>query len=400
MQYSYRAADSSGKVESGWEEAETKEQLISKLKAQGKFLLEIKEKPLLFSVQFNRKHLSRQERLAFTQQLASLLAAGVPIEKALGILSRLKFSPQMSNLVIQLRRSLQEGLSFTVALERFPENFPPLFINMVRAGEAGGILPQVLKRLAQYLEEEIALIRFVIGSLFYPVILVAASLGAILFYVGIVIPQFKTIFQDMGSEIPFITRMVMIFGEGLVSFWPVYLSVIIIAAGWWLKELSTEEGRTRIDRLKLKLPLAGSVIQKIAISKMALALSLLYESGVSLLASLNIASEIMGNKYLAKSLKEVEFEVRQGNSLSGSLDAKKVFPILAVEMIGVGEESGNLGLMLRQVAKTYDDEVKYALSIFMSVIEPLLILVMVGVIAILAVAILLPVININNQISQ
>ncbi len=401
MQFSYRAADSTGKIISGSAEAESREQLIAKLKVEGRYLLDVKVKPpgLSLTAPFGRARFSQQERLTFTQQLAGLLTAGIPLEKALGILSKLKIGHQTGEIISQLRKSLQEGLSITNALERFPKYFPPLFISMVKAGEAGGILPQVLMRLAQYQEEEIGLRRYIIGSLFYPLILVFTSLAAILFFVIMVIPQFKTIFQDMGSELPLITRFVMIFGEIILTGWPVFLLIALLVIGWWIKEKSTPEGRIRLDRLKLKLPLLGTILQKMAMAKMTLALSLLFESGISLLASLNIAGEIMGNSFMAKALNEIEAEVKRGHSLSVSMASKQVFPVMAVEMIGVGEESGSLGPMLRQVAKTYEDEVKHSLSIFMTILEPLLILVMVGVIAILAVAILLPVININSQIN-
>jgi general secretion pathway protein F len=398
LQFSYRSATVQGKIELGREEAESKEQLISRLKAQGKFPLEIKEYQELWSFKLNRSRFSRQERLTFTQQLAGLLEAGIPLERALGILSKLKFSPNIGDTVIQLRRSLQEGLSFTAALERFPAFFPDIYVNMVRAGEAGGILPQVLTRLAQYLEEEINLRRFIYGSLFYPSILVVSCLIAILFYVAVVVPQFKSIFQDM--ELPVITQVVIIFGDSIKNYWWVLLILIFCAIGWWLKEVSTAEGRLRVDTVKLKIPLLGSILQKIAVSKMAFALSLLSGSGVSLLTGLGIAGKIMGNECLAQALKKVEQEVKQGNTVSKSMAAQKVFPVLAVEMIGVGEESGNLAVMLDQVATAYDGDVKHSLSIFMTAFEPILIFVMVGIIGILAAAILLPVMNMNSQLNS
>jgi general secretion pathway protein F len=400
VQFSYRVANLQGKIELGREEAESKEQLLSKLKAQGKFPLEIKESKELLSFKLNRSRFSRQERLTFTQQLAGLLEAGIPLERSLGILSKLKFSPNIGDTVIQLRRSLQEGLSFTAALERFPDFFPDIYVNMVRAGEAGGILPQVLKRLAQYLEEEISLRRFITGSLFYPMILAVSSLAAILFYVAVVIPKFKSIFQGMDAELPMITKAVVFFGESLNNYWWLLLIIIFGAVGWWMKELSTYEGRLRVDRLKLKIPLIGSILQKIAISKMAFALSLLSGSGVSLLNSLSIAGKIMGNECLALALKNVEQEVKQGSTVAKGMAAQGVFPVLAVEMIGVGEESGNLATMLDQVAAAYDGDVKHSLSIFMALFEPILIFVMVGVIGILAVSILLPVINMNTQMNS
>lgn len=398
MQFSYRIANAQGKIELGREEAESKEQLISRFKAQGKFPLEIKEYKELLSFKINRSRFSKQERLTFTQQLAGLLEAGIPLERALGILGKLKFSPNIGDTVNQLRRSLQEGLSFTAALERFPAFFPDIYINMVRAGEAGGILPQVLKRLAQYLEEEINLRRFITGSLFYPAILVVSCLSAILFYVAVVVPQFKSIFQDM--ELPLITKVVVFFGESINNYWWVLILLICAVVGWWMKEVSTAEGRLRVDTLKLKIPLLGSILQKIAVSKMAFALSLLSGSGVSLLTSLGIAGKIMGNECLAQALIKVEQEVKQGNTVSKGMAAQGVFPVLAVEMIGVGEESGNLGVMLDQVASAYDGDVKHSLSLFMTAFEPILIFVMVGIIGMLAAAILLPVINMNSQMNS
>ncbi len=397
MQFQYKAADTTGKIEFGREEAESKELLISHLKAQGKFLLEIKEAPEIFSLQKQRMRFSRQERLTFTQQLAGLLEAGIPLERALGILSKLKFSPNIGNTVVQLRRSLQEGLSFTMALERFPDFFPEFYVNMVRAGEAGGILPEVLKRLAKYLEEEISLRRFIVSSLFYPMILAVSSLAAILFYVAVVIPKFQSVFQGMDTDLPAVTKAVMIFGECLDNYWWLALLVIGAAVVWWLKEANTPGGKLRIDTVKLKIPWIGPILEKIAITKMAFSLSLLYSSGVSLLNGLAIAGKIMGNACLNQALKKVEEEVKQGNTLAKGMAAQGVFPVLAVEMIGVGEESGNLGTMLEQVATSYDNDVKHSLSIFMSLFEPLLIFLMVGVIGILAVAILLPVINMNSQ---
>ncbi|HBF37891.1 MAG TPA: hypothetical protein DDW50_11275 [Firmicutes bacterium] len=400
MLFSYKAANTSGHIELGRIDAESKEQLIFQLKAQGKFPLEIKEAAELLPFKLNRSRFSRQERLTFTQQLAGLLGAGIPLERALGILSKLKFSPNIGNVVVQLRRSLQEGLPFTAALERFPDFFPDLYINMVQAGEAGGILPQVLKRLAQYLEEEIQLRRFIIGSLFYPIILMVSSLGAVLFYVAVVIPKFQAVFEGMDTELPLVTRAVMVFGECVNNYW--WLALLFIGGFlvWWFKEAATPKGKMRIDRLKLKIPWVGPILEKLAIVKMAFALSLLSGSGVSLLDGLTIAGKIMGNDWLACAIQKVAQEVKQGNTVAQSMAAQKVFPVLAVEMIGVGEESGNLATMLEQVAATYDGEVKHSLSIFMSVFEPLLIFVMVGVIGILAVSILLPVINMNSQMNS
>lgn len=400
MQFSYKVADAQGKIEIGRCDAESREQLIQKLKSQGKFPLEVKvETKLAGSVPLKGKGITRQQRLILTQQLAGLLGAGISIERALTILSRLAGDDKVTSLVQELRRLLQEGHSFTSALEQYPQHFPALFISMVRAGEAGGILPEVLKRLASFQEEEIALQRFVVSSLTYPAMIAVACVCSLIYFVGDVIPKFQDILEGMGSELPFITKLVMTAGNGFKSYWWVLAALVGLLVFWLLSQMATPEGRLRIDSAKLKFPLIGDILQKVAVSKMALALSLLTGSGVPLLAGLNITSEIMGNAVLARALREVEREVKTGNSLVNSMHAQKVFPVMAVEMIGVGEESGNINGMLEQVAKTYDNDVKNSIGVFMSTFEPMLILTMVGVIAILALAVLLPLVNLNSQIN-
>lgn len=399
MEYRYRTADALGRIETGTAQAESKEQLIQKLRAEGRYLLEIREQTAA-DARLKFRRIRVQERLNFTQQLAGLLNAGITLERALAILNELEFGREWDNVLRQLRRSLEAGLSFTAALEKFPEYFPPLFINMVRAGEAGGILPGVLERLARYQEDELHLRRFISSSLVYPAFVLAASILALVFFVIVVIPSFQQIFESMDAELPFLTRMVLVCGRLLMKFWWVLLLGAAGAAAWLFKFIATPEGRLRFDRFKLRLPLLGVVLQKIATARMTLALSQLVTSGVPLLDSIEIASRVMENEYLGRALREVGTKVRQGNTLAGSLAGQGVFPVLAVKMIGVGEESGNLGPMLERVSRTYDGEVRHSMGIFLSVFEPLLIVLLVGVIAVLAVSILMPILNINSRISS
>jgi type II secretory pathway component PulF len=397
MQFVYKVSDSRGRITQGSETADSREQLIAKLKAEGKYLLEIKSVGKL-AKPYRGKTISQQDRLVFTQQLAGLLAAGISIERALTILSRLVSGAQLTGLVNELNRFLQEGHSFSAALENFPRFFPPIYVSMVRAGEAGGVLPEVLHQLAKYQEDEVALKRFLVSSLTYPAIVVGASILAVIYFVGEVIPKFQEIFDDIGGEMPAITKSVMMVGRAFRDGWWIGAAFIVFGVIWLGKELATVEGRLRVDRFKLKLPLIGDLICKTAVAKMTLCLSLLVHSGVSLLAGIRITADIMNNAVLTRALREVENDVKTGHSLTKSMKAQKVFPVMAVEMIGVGEESGNLHEMLGRVAKTYENEVKNTLGIFLSLFEPMLILGMVGIIAVLAVAILLPVVNLNSQL--
>lgn len=397
MQFSYKAVDTQGKMESGKATADSRDQLFNLLKAQGKIPLEVKN-DLRLAVNLPSRKFSRQERLNFTQQLAGLLAAGISLERALAILVRLSSGTATVSLISKLNQSIHEGLSFTAALEAFPQEFSTIYISMVRAGEAGGVLPEVLKRLAQYLEEEIALRRFIISSLIYPALIVTSSIAALIFFVSDVIPKFQDIFEGIGSELPLITRVVMFAGNSLTRYGWVVALLIAFGLIWFGKDVATPEGKLRFDRIKLRLPLIGEIQQKMVVAKMAMAMSLLDRSGVPLLNGLQISADIVGNAIFTRALRVVEQEVKAGYTLAQSMANQKVFPLLAIEMIGVGEESGNLSEMLGQVAKTYEAEIKNALGIFLAVFEPVLILLMVGVIAILAVAVLLPIVNLNSQI--
>lgn len=403
MQFQYQVADSKGAIERGSVEADSKEQLITKLKSQGKYPLEIKEIATFTSLSLKIKisstdKLSDNERLSFTQQIAGLLSARIPLERALATLTRLKFGSKMDEIVGQLRRLLQEGHSFSSALEKFSDYFPPIYISMVKIGEAGGVLPEVMSRLAQSQEEEINFKRYLVSSLFYPMIVMTLSMCSIVFFVAVVIPQFQSVFTDMDLELPLITKLVMFFGQLMINFW--FVPVIAIAGFvfWWIRESATPKGKYRVDQLKLKIPMMGKLFEKIATQKMAQSLSLLIGSGVSLLESLVIASDIIGNEVFGSALRETERRVRQGNTLANSLASFSVFPLMAMEMIAVGEEGGNLEYMLEQVNRIYSNEVKHDLGMLLAIAEPLITVLLVMVIAVLAIAIMLPVLSMNSQI--
>ncbi len=397
MEFIYKAANGSGLIETGRSEALSEEQLASILKAKGLFPVEIKAASGPGFTLF-KKGFSKKERLTVTRQLAGLLNAGIGLEKALAIINRLSFGREMNEIIGQLHRLLQEGHSFTTALEKYPQHFNKMYVSMVKAGEAGGILPQVLNRLIRYQEEELNLRNFIISSLVYPTILGVACIGVLLLFVVVIIPTFEPIFAEMSNDLPFLTKMVIFIGKGLQYFWWLLLLFAVGFGVWFWRWVRTKDGRLKFDGLKLRLPLLGNVLTKIAVSRMCLSLSMLCGSGVPLLTALTIAGDVSGNLELNKALGEVIQEVKQGSTLVASLGNKKIFPVLAVEMIGVGEESGNLEGMLDQASNTYDTEVKQTLSMFMAVFEPLLILAMVGVIGILAIGILVPIFNLNSQI--
>lgn len=352
MQFSYTAADANGQIESGREEAASSEQLIAILKSRGKYPLEIKS-DVPWVAQFTPKRFSSRQRLSFTQQLGGLLNAGVSLEKSLAILSRLVAGSESGEIIQQINRHIQEGHSFTAALEKFPNYFPPLYVHLIQAGESGGILPEILVRLTGYQEEERDLKNFIVSSLIYPAILCIATVATLIFYVVMVIPKFETIFAEMDSKLPLITQIVMFIGLGLKNFWWILPLALGIGAVLFYKSYTTFQGRLKYDGWLLRLPFIGPILQKIAVSRMSMALNMLCISGIPLLSALGLAADVSGNLAVGEALRKVIEEVKAGNTLMQSMAGQKVFPILALEMIGVGEESGNLGEMLGQVAKTY-----------------------------------------------
>lgn len=397
MKFSYKAANKSGLLETGQIEAASREQLVLMLKSKSLFPVEIKTASDS-SLSFFTKRFSRKERLTFTRQLAGLLSSGIGLEKALAIINRLSSGKEANEIISKLERLIQEGHSFTAALEKFPRHFTPLYISMVKAGEAGGLLPQVLTRLIRYQEEGLNLRNFIISSLIYPIILALSNVGVLLMYMFVVVPKFLPIFAELDNDLPFITEMVIFFGTALQNFWWLFLLIIVGLVVWFWQWVSSDKGRLKFDGYKLRAPLFGNILNKIAISRMSLSLSMLCGSGVPLITALSISGAVSGNLELERAVGEVIGEVKQGSSLVASMSKKAIFPILAVEMIGVGEESGNLEEMLDQVSAAYENEVKQSLGIFLAIFEPLLILSMVGVIAILAIGILVPIFNLNSQI--
>ncbi len=396
MQFSYKVADAAGRIETGREEAASREELAAALKARGKVPLEIKGESR-FTSQIKFYRFSAKERLYFTRQLSSLLNSGISLEKALAIIHRLLRPSDFQDVLGQIYQLILEGHSFSNALERYPRYFPGVYVNLIRAGESGGILQKITGRLAEYEEEQVNLKNFIVSSLIYPMILAGATVFVLLLYVGVVIPKFQTIFAEMESGLPLVTQIVMVVGRFFQYGWwvlPLLFMGMVIAFRQWT---GSPEGRLRWDQLKLRIPYVGGILLKIAVARVSMTLSMLCTSGVPLLSGLTMAAEVSGNQAVSLGLEAAVTGIRQGGSLVKSLADQKIFPVLALEMIGVGEESGNLGEMLAQVGKTYEAEVKQSLGLFLSVFEPVLILIMVTVIGILAAAILLPIMDLNSQ---
>jgi general secretion pathway protein F len=401
--FQYRAADHAGKVIEGIMEAEAEQGVISRLHEMGCIPLRIavpgdrrigpaeQRLPL-----FTRRKVSQQQLLQFTQELSTLLAAGLPIDRSLSLLGNLIEGEEFATTLRNLLEAVRAGKSLAASMAEHPEVFPKLYTNMIRAGEAGGILESVLRYLADYLEGTLALREDIKSALIYPMILATAAGGSLVVLFLYVIPRFSAIFKDVGKALPWITKAVIGFSQALAQYgWMVLLLIIIALAGgiyYW----RTPEGRAEWDRLSLRVWLLGDLVRKFETARFARTLSALLKGGVPLLEALGTVQGVVGNRLLARAISQVQVRVREGKGMARPLSESGLFPPLALNMIAVGEETGKLEGMLAEVAGFYDQEVKRTTKRLTSLLEPILILAMGLVIGVVVVSMLLAIFSIND----
>src|SRR5919197_6748228 len=401
--FQYRAADHAGKVIEGIMEAEAEQGVISRLHEMGCIPLRIavpgdrrigpaeQRLPL-----FTRRKVSQQQLLQFTQELSTLLAAGLPIDRSLSLLGNLIEGEEFATTLRNLLEAVRSGKSLAASMAEHPEAFPKLYVNMIRAGEAGGILEGVLGYLPKYLEGTLALREDTKSALIYPMILATAAGVSLVVLFLYVIPRFSAIFKDVGKALPWITKAVIGFSQALAQYgWMVLLLIIIALAGgiyYW----RTPEGRAEWDRLCIRIWLLGDLVRKFETARFARTLSALLKGGVPLLEALGTVQGVVGNRLLARAIGQVQVRVREGKGMSRPLGESGLFPPLALNMIGVGEETGKLESMLNEIAEHYDQEVKRTTKRLTAILEPALILGMGLVIGVVVISMLLAIFSIND----
>jgi type II secretory pathway component PulF len=419
--YAYKAKNGTGEVVSGTLIADTEQAAVSTLDHMQLYPLQLEarseqvaepaaaeadraagEKALAAAAPAPEAHAPRRRRVRtsdtarFSRQLADLLRAGVNLNRALGTLTRQTATPALVAVIEEVRSDVSGGMTFADALRKHPAVFQPLFVNMVRAGEAGGFLEDVLHRAAQFAEKELELRGRITSALIYPTLLVSVAFLAILYFVFIFIPNFTTIFRDLGGELPLLTKAMIGVSHFASRYWWAFLggSTFVLFAIWRI--LGTPRGRYACDRLRLHLPLLGDVIQKTAIARFTRTLGTLLKSGVPILTAIEIAQDALGNEVLKLAAAEAAMAVKEGRSLADPLGRSAYFPPVVVDMIAVGEESGNLDEVLAHVADAYDREVDRAVRIFVSLLEPALLIVMAAIVGTIVVSMLLPIYSLQG----
>ena len=400
--YRYEAVDAAGEVLRDQLEAASPEAAIERLRDQGLLPLSVAEtkggllrgglgQPL-FS---KRRALSQKIIMLLTQQLSSLLNAGMPLDRALTILIGVIDDEQSKALLERVQEKVRGGSTLADALEA-QGAFSRFYLNMIRAGEAGGALEVVLKRLTEFLERSQALRETVTSALIYPLILLSVSALSVIVLLTFVVPQFQRLFADAGKALPLATQIVIAVGDGFRHYWWAGGVAILLLTAAMRQQLSQPESRIRWDRWFLRLPLFGDLIAKVETARLSRTLGTLLGNGVSLLNALTIVRETLSNRVLAGALGEVAEHVKTGRGLADPLLESGDFPKLAVQMIRVGEETGQLQEMLLQVADTYDGEVQTAVKRLLTLLEPALILGLGVIIAGIIMSILVAILSLNE----
>jgi general secretion pathway protein F len=401
--FRYKALSAAGESLDGQMEAGSADEVIVKLQDQGYLPVEARRADeggggiSLFSRRA-RRELDAAQILQFTTQLATLLAAGQPLDRALSILLELPETGEARKVVSRIRDVVRGGAPLSVALEQQHGLFSRLYVNLVRAGESGGGLDASLRRLAEYLERSRELRDRVVNALIYPVMLVALVGLSLLFLLTAVIPQFESLFESLDAPVAWYTQVVLWLSAMLRGWW--WLGVLLlVAAGVWLNgRMADPAFRLRLDARLLNLRRVGSLVARLDTARLARTLGTLVGNGVPLLTALNLAGNVLSNRVLAAALEAASAEVKSGSGLGYALGRQKVFPRLAVQMIQVGEESGELDTMLEKVADTFDLETRNALDRLVALLVPAITVAMAALVGGIVLSVLLPIYDMTGNL--
>ena len=397
--YTYVAKAEDGRTVMGALEVASEKVVLEALHRQGLMVLSVK--PVKnSSVFFRKKKVGMDDISVFARQMATLVDAGIPIVGGLDAVADQMENKTLQQTVEKLRDAVESGTNFTAAITKENAVFSPLFVSMVKAGEASGHLSEVLTRLATYLEKSAALQRKVKSACIYPAIVIGMAVVITGVLMLKVIPAFKDIFMTLGADLPLPTKILIAVSDFLQrGFFPL-LGFSFFAVGWFRRAIQTPAGRLQFDRFLLKLAIVGPIVRKVAIAKFARTLSTLLSSGVQILSALEIVADSAGNRVVSEAILKVRTSIREGENIAGPLAASGVFPPMVVRMIAVGEQTGRLDEMLVKVADFYEEQVDAAIAGLTSALEPVIISVLGIVVGSIVLAIFLPIFKLTQVLGH
>ncbi|HKV76369.1 MAG TPA: type II secretion system F family protein [Gemmatimonadales bacterium] len=389
---------STGQILKGTFEGKGKDDLLAHLKKSKLSLVNYQEQ-VKGGISFGRKaSIKTRDLVIFTRQFATMINAGLPLVQSLDILAKQTENKALADVTRQVVFDVESGHTLADAFSKHPKAFPDLYVNMVAAGEAGGILDTILLRLATFLEKSDALVRKVKGAMVYPAVIFSVAGIAVSVLLIFVIPTFQSMFASVNLELPLPTRIVIGASNLLISYWWILIGIALFAA-WGVKQYyATKDGKKRIDTLMLNLPVLGDLLRKSAVSRFTRTLGTLISSGVSILDGLEITAKTAGNQVIHDAVMESRASIAGGETIAAPLEKSKVFPPMVISMISVGESTGGLDEMLSKIADFYDEEVDVAVGALLSLMEPIMIVVLGVIVGGMVVAMYLPIFDMVNAV--
>jgi len=391
-----------GETQSGELSVDTQAEALSQLRRKRIIPQFVREKPKSLTLGLNLKaggSVTTRDLAIFTRQFATMITAGLPLVQCLDILSQQSDSAALRKIINDVRTDVESGTTLAEALGKHPKVFDNLFVNMVEAGEAGGVLDDILLRLATYIEKAEALRRKVKAAMTYPTVVLVVAVGTTTFMLLFIIPTFAKIFKDFGGELPLPTAIVMSMSQFLRSYWYLLFAGVAGVIMAFNRFNATDKGEKIVDTIKLRMPVLGDLLKKAAIARFTRTLGTLISSGVPILTGLEITARTAGNRVIQEAVLATRASIREGQTIAAPLKESDVFPPMVVQMIAVGEETGALDEMLNKIATFYDDEVNTAVDTLTSIIEPLMIVVMGLLVGGMVVAMYMPMFKLINVVT-
>jgi type IV pilus assembly protein PilC len=398
--FNYKAVDASGIPSTGEIVGATKEAVTEELKARGLTVMDLKEKKSGLQAEITLiKRVKAQELTIMTRQLATMIASGMTLLRAFYVLEEQIENKLLRETVGAVREDIESGLSFSEALAKHPKIFNPLYVAMVRAGEAGGVLEQSLERISDQLEKDDSLRRQVKSAMAYPTVVLTFAFAVLIGLIAFIVPVFVGVFKDFGGELPLITKFTVNLSGFVTGQWYILLALIIGTFVGFKKWRKSDWGRPQWDRLRLRIPFKiGNTVQKIALARWSRTFSAMYSAGVPIMQAIEVTGQTGGNAVLEDAMDAVIESVKSGGSIAAPLKDAAIFPPMVAQMIAVGEETGNLDTMLTKVADFYEDEVAAAIKALTSILEPVMIVLVGGIVGFIVVAMYMPMFKVYDAI--
>jgi type IV pilus assembly protein PilC len=398
--FEYKVRDRTGKLVTGQLIGDSETLVLQKLREQGYTPVQVKKANAGVKMEINLRpgRVKLKDLSVFCRQFATMVNSGLPILRALAILSEQTPSKELAKILVQVRTDVEQGSSLSGALAKHPKAFNDLFVAMVRAGETGGVLDDTLLDIADTIETEVELRRKIKSAMTYPVvvvILVVLIMAAMLLFI---VPQFETIYASLNSSLPLPTRILLGASKLVRTYWWMVILGAIGGRYAFRRYKATPQGRAQIDQIKIRVPVFGPLFHKVALARFASTFGMLLKSGVPILQAMDIVKETVNNRVIARAVDDVKGSVREGESIAKPLGKHAVFPPMVVQMLSVGEETGAVDTMLEKVAQFYNSEVEATVDALTSLIEPLLIAVIGGAVGAAVIALYMPMFNIINLI--